>query len=63
MCVLVGVGWLLGASVIRAQSSRRAHLTVRVYDTFAVTDQELSTAERTADGIFRDAGVTVRWRR
>ena len=63
VCVVVSIGWLLGAGLTRAHSARRAHVTARVYDTFAVAGQELSTAERTAEAVFRDAGVTVRWRR
>ena len=37
VCVMVGVGWLVGAGITRAQGSR-PHVTARVYyDTFAVT--------------------------
>jgi hypothetical protein len=62
VCGWVGVTGLLGTGISSAQSEGQAHVTARLYDMFAIAGQELSTAERTADAIFRDAGVTVRWR-
>jgi hypothetical protein len=58
----VGFGFLLVPTGTAAQGVPSSHLTVRIYDAAGVSGLELRTAERMADDVFRNAGVTVWWR-